>query len=131
MQVSRLSLACVVASDQGSAISREAQTGPENETLVSFGVNERSKRHLDAAPAFICPHVIGGHPVLLVSKADGDWQLACGALHEDAEGWSIAHLGHLLDSDPSLEEILDMHDDFEAERDVVGGRWTRRRSSES
>ena len=66
-------------------------------------------------------------PILLVSRADGDWQLLCGGLHdEDAEGPLIAHLGHLLEADPTLEEVLELPDEFEAERAAVGEPWVRR-----
>ena len=63
--------------------------------------------------------------MLLVSRADGDWQLLCGGLHEDGEGSFIAHLGHLIASDPSLAELLDLPAEFEAEREAVGQPWIR------
>ena len=64
--------------------------------------------------------------MLLVSRADGDWQLVCGAIHADEKEFAMAHLGHVLDADSSLEDIIDLPEDFEAEREAVGASWTRR-----
>jgi hypothetical protein len=75
---------------------------------------------------FICKHVYNGHPVLLVSRVDADWQLLCGAIHAEEGDGLIAHLGHLLDNDPSLPDIVDLPAEFEAERQAVGAPWVRR-----
>jgi hypothetical protein len=79
----------------------------------------------DATGVFICKHVFQGHPVLFASRVDGDWQLLCGGIHDDGDGM-VAHLRHLIDGDPSIEAILDLPAEFEAERDAVGSPWVRR-----
>jgi hypothetical protein len=39
----------------------------------------------------------------------------------------VVGIGHLLERDPSLTEVLDLPADFEAERRAVGEPWERRR----
>jgi hypothetical protein len=82
--------------------------------------------------AFICQHVFDDvRPVMLVCRSDGDWQLVCGSSHEEGEGPRLVGLNHLLDRDPTLNEIVDLPDEWEAERSEVGGAWTRRPLTEA
>ena len=77
--------------------------------------------------SFVCSHVFEKvSPVLLVSRAEGDWQLLCGSMHAHGEVPRVVGLNHLLGDDPSLNEILDLPSDWEAERAVKGGVWQRR-----
>jgi hypothetical protein len=79
------------------------------------------------APAFVCSHVFEGHrSILLVSRAEGDWQFICGGAHDEADVPRVVGLNHLIEDDPSLSEILDLPSDWEAERETQGGRWQRR-----
>jgi len=65
--------------------------------------------------------------VLLVAREDGDWSFLCGESHDfEARLPNVVGIGHLLDRDPSLEQVLDLPDGHEAERQVVGGLWERR-----
>jgi hypothetical protein len=78
-------------------------------------------------PAFVCSHVFTKRgPVLLVSRADGDWQLLCGSAHDEAEIPQVVGLNHVVDDDPSLREIMDLPSDWEAERSTYGSEWERR-----
>lgn len=83
--------------------------------------------HLDFnLAAFICSHVFENtRPILFVSRSDGDWQFLCGETHPD-EVPDVVCIGHLLQRDATLRDILDLHEDWEAEREFVGGDWERR-----
>lgn len=77
--------------------------------------------------AFVCSHVFEKtSPVLYVSRADGDWQLLCGGMHDEGEVPRVVGLNHLLDDDPSLRAILDLPPDWEAERSAQKSAWERR-----
>ena len=75
--------------------------------------------------AFVCSHVFARErAVLLVSHEDGDWQFLCG----DSHGGQEAHLvgvGHLIDNDPSINEVADLPVDWTAERQAIGQPWIR------
>ena len=79
-------------------------------------------------PAFVCSHVFEKRrPVLLVMRADGDWQFLCG--EEDHDMAEIPHavgLNHLVDDDARLEQVLDLLAGWEAERAAVDSSWVRR-----
>lgn len=63
-------------------------------------------------------------PVLLVVRDhDGDWQLI-GATGAGDEG-KVGHLHHSVDEDQTLVEVLDLEPGERAEREAVGGPWTR------
>lgn len=79
-------------------------------------------------PAFICSHVFKNlRPVLLVSRANGDWQLLCGGEHAMDEVPQVVGLNHLFDRDPTLGELQDLPIDWEAERGAIGAPWHRRK----
>ena len=76
--------------------------------------------------AFVCSHVFNKTaPVLLVSKEGGDWQFVCGAIHNPGDNPRVVGLNHLTDDDPSLNEILDLPDDWEAEREAPTSPWRK------
>lgn len=73
--------------------------------------------------SFICSHVFDDtHPILLVCKDDGEFQFLCGGIHE-GELPRIVGLGHMIDRDRSLLELLNMDDGYAAERESVGEVW--------
>ena len=59
--------------------------------------------------AYVCIHVFDGvRPVLLVTRPEGDWCLLCGENHEDdASAYRVVGIGHVLERDGSLLEVLD------------------------
>jgi hypothetical protein len=79
--------------------------------------------------AYSCRYVVEGtRPVLYVTRADGDWCFLCGEEHpQDAYWFLVVGLGHEVDKDRTLLEILDLAPEEEAEREEVGGVWTRGR----
>ena len=79
-------------------------------------------------PIYVCSHVFGTtRPVLLVSRAYGDWQCLCGGYHGPSEVPRVVELDDLLEHDSSLKQVLDLPDDWEAERDGVSDPWIRTR----
>jgi hypothetical protein len=77
--------------------------------------------------AFVCSHVFDAtRPVLLVAREGGDWQLLCGSDHGESERPHVVGLEHLLKRDSTLEAVLDLPDNWEAERPSVGAMWERR-----
>lgn len=77
-------------------------------------------------PVFLCSHVYKNEkPVLLVCKEDGDWQMLCGGEHDENEKPVVVGIGHLLEKDPSLTEIIDLPDNWEAERQSINHPWIR------
>jgi hypothetical protein len=87
---------------------------------VSTRINSHQK-------AYVCIHVFENtRPVLLVSRADGDWCFLCGQDHEDnASSYRVVGIGHLFERDPSLLDLVDLPVDFEAERAKPGEPWIR------
>ena len=76
---------------------------------------------------FICSHVFDAtHPVLLVAREQGDWMFLCGGMHYADNEYHVAGRNHLLEGDATLDQILDLDNGWEAEREFVGGPWTRR-----
>jgi hypothetical protein len=79
--------------------------------------------------AFVCRHVFeGSRPIRLVAHEDGDWQFLCGEEHEPGEGPRVVGLNHLVERDPSLVDVLELQEGWEAERPAVGGPWVRRQT---
>jgi hypothetical protein len=83
--------------------------------------------------AYVCSHVLAGEsPVLLVDRSYGDWCLLCGEPHEqDADNFHVVGIGHIVASDPTLEAVLDLRSDWEAERSSVEADWVRRAVAEN
>lgn len=80
----------------------------------------------------VCRHVLDGtHPVLLVSKIDGEWQFLCGASHQGTADYRLVGIGHVVERDPTLNEILDLPDNWDAERNNVSATWRRLPSQEN
>ncbi len=76
---------------------------------------------------FICSHIFRAtHPVLLVAREQGDWMFLCGGTNHGDDDYHVVGRNHLLEADVSLYEVLNLDNDCEAERDFVGGPWTRR-----
>ena len=78
-------------------------------------------------PALICSHVFEDtRPILLVSHEDGVWQFLCGAGdHPSEEVPRVCGMNHLLDRDESLKEILDLPENWDAERTDIKSPWRR------
>lgn len=79
--------------------------------------------------AYVCNHVFEfSRPILLVSRADGDWCFLCGGEHpQDASAYKVVGIGHILDSDSSLQALHDLPPEWEAERTDIGEDWVRKR----
>lgn len=78
--------------------------------------------------AYVCSHVFENtRPILLVSRAGGDWQCLCGGEHDSDEVPHVVGLNHLMERDPTLAELQDLPDEWEAERANVGDTWVRTR----
>jgi hypothetical protein len=78
--------------------------------------------------AYVCSHVFENtRPVLLVSRAGGDWQCLCGGEHDSNEIPHVVGLNHLVERDSTLAELRELPDDWEAERANVGDAWIRTR----
>lgn len=77
--------------------------------------------------AYACIHVIKrDRAILLVAHdLDGDWQFLCGDSHASSEG-HVVGIGHLLDSDPSLNELVDLPINSEASRSDANSPWFRK-----
>jgi hypothetical protein len=78
---------------------------------------------------FICNHIFDArHPCLLVVVSEGDWQFLCGGTDHAAADCHVVGANHILERDPTLREVLDLTEGWEAERSSVGAPWIRRRS---
>ena len=79
--------------------------------------------------AYVCSHVFENtRPILLVSRAGGDWQCLCGGKHDPDEVPYVIGLNHLIERDPTLSELQDLSAEWEAERANVGDTWVRTRT---
>ncbi len=77
-------------------------------------------------PVFICSHIFNkSRPILLVIKTGGDWQMLCGGMHNADETPKVVGMEHLLQRDQSLVQILDLPDEYEAERKSLNDSWIR------
>jgi hypothetical protein len=77
---------------------------------------------------FCCGHVHRQErPILLVThETDGDWQFLCGGTdHHDPDDLFYLHLYHMLDADPTLHDVGDLHLGWEAERVDAASGWIR------
>jgi hypothetical protein len=79
------------------------------------------------AKAYVCRHVFEqSHPILLVSRADGDWCFLCGGVHaNDAGEYRVVGIGYVLEVDRTLLELRDLPVDWEAERQNTDSVWVR------
>jgi hypothetical protein len=77
--------------------------------------------------AYVCVHVFDEtRPVLLVSRAGGDWSFLCGDMHADeSSSYRVVGIGHVLDHDPSIQSVLDLPPEWEAERATPSDDWIR------
>jgi hypothetical protein len=66
---------------------------------------------------------------LYVCKTDRDWQFLCGYAHDENERPRLVGINQLLARDETLREVVDLQEEWEAERESVGGAWTRSRYS--
>jgi hypothetical protein len=85
-------------------------------------------RRVDAhTKCYMCTHVFSGErPILYVTRPDGDWCFLCGEEHAQAgSAYRVVGISHALDGDESLGDVLDLGPNEEAERDAIGGLWTR------
>ena len=77
--------------------------------------------------AYVCTEVFNAErPILYVTRPDGDWCFLCGEEHpQDASAYRVVGINHPVSGDPTLEDVLDLGVNEEAERSAVGGQWTR------
>jgi hypothetical protein len=78
--------------------------------------------------SYVCIHVFDRErPVLLVTRPDGDWCFLCGAEHDDdASAYRVVGIGHILEHDVTLSEVLDLQPDWDAERAALGAPWIQK-----
>ena len=83
----------------------------------------------DHQKVYVCNHVFDRERLaLLVSRADGDWCFLCGDVHpNEASSYRVVGIGHVLAADPSLQRVMDLQPDWEAERESSSGNWIRTR----
>lgn len=76
---------------------------------------------------YVCIHVFEKtRPVLLVSRPDGDWCFLCGADHaNNANSYRVVGIGHVLENDKSIDEVMDLEPEWEAERKDIQSDWLR------
>lgn len=72
------------------------------------------------------PILEDGLPIRLVARDadDGSWQILCGTTNDTSEG-RVACFGCLFEKDTTLAELADLPAGWHAQRDEVGGAWTR------
>jgi hypothetical protein len=77
--------------------------------------------------SFVCVDVYpGGKDILLVSREHGDWSFLCGSTHpKSLDQIQMIGMSHLLERDPTLRQVLNLHRNQSAERQELGGRWWR------
>jgi hypothetical protein len=55
----------------------------------------------------------------------------CGGADHEGKDVRVVGVGHLVASDPTLNDCADLPEGFEAERSAVGSPWLRTRSGAS
>ncbi len=79
---------------------------------------------------YVCSHVFAGsRDIMLVTRPDGDWCFMCGAEDhpDDASALRVVGLGHVIDRDASVADVLDLEPNEEADRASLSGDWVRTR----
>lgn len=67
-------------------------------------------------------------PILLVShESNGDWQFLCGSVHEEGsdDEMRLVCLEHVVERDPSVNQVADLCRNWSAERAEAGTQWER------
>jgi hypothetical protein len=75
---------------------------------------------------FLCPHVFRKEKSILevIRDPDGHWQFFCGGIHDfENEGPHVVGIGHLIEEDPSIQDLAIMEKGTYAERNAVGEKW--------
>ncbi len=75
---------------------------------------------------FVCKHVFRSErPVLFAYREDGMLCLMCGEADHDesADGFKVVGVGHLLERDPSLNDLERLPEGAEVERLSVADPW--------
>ena len=74
---------------------------------------------------FCCPHIFRNErPVLLVARdPDGYWQFLCGQEDEDFQQGHHVGVGHLLERDPTLEDMANIEISTGARRKSIDSTW--------
>lgn len=76
--------------------------------------------------SYVCLHVFErSRPVRFVYREDDYWCLLCGYDHEGEDYLVVVGLGHVVERDPSIVDVLDLNESEEAARNEVGGAWER------
>jgi hypothetical protein len=77
--------------------------------------------------AYVCIDVFDhSKPVLYVTRPDGDWCALCGDEHpDDGSQYRVVGLGHVVEHDRTILDVLDLDSDEEAERSGIGSPWVR------
>jgi hypothetical protein len=72
--------------------------------------------------SYVCVHVFdGSRPVLYVTRPDGSWCFLGGDDHPDeGAAYRVVGIGHVIERDTSLREVLDLEPNQEAERSAAG-----------
>lgn len=74
---------------------------------------------------FVCPHIFKStRPILYVCREGGDLQCLCGEYDHDEKGHLVG-VGHLQERDPSICQLADLPNDWQAERKDVTAEWIR------
>ena len=77
-------------------------------------------------PAFVCSHIFNNtRPILFVSREDGDWQFLCGGVDHMGEKPKVVGSNHLFERDPTLMQLVDLPDEWVAERTGVDAPWIK------
>ena len=74
--------------------------------------------------AFVCSHVYSRlRPCLLVTNEEDGWSFVCGHRDHDDKSFHVVGVVHLLDNDPTLQEVLELKVGWQAERTSMSEAW--------
>jgi hypothetical protein len=98
-------------------------------TLAAVGDSDLRAGLPFETKAYVCIEVFDrSRPVLYVTRPDGSWCALCGDDHpDDASDYRVVGLGHVVQHDRTLQEVLDLDPGEEAERSSIGSPWVRSR----